>query len=87
MYKSKYHEKIKKRDLARKDYSSMRYKAQQESIKAIRRGDIIKLPCEICGDDKSVGHHDDYTKPLELRFLCKKHHMQWHIENGEGKNP
>lgn len=53
---------------------------------AIRDGRLIKLPCEICGNDLVHGHHDDYSKPLDVRWLCPPHHKQWHIENGEGKN-
>jgi hypothetical protein len=35
--------------------------------------------CEICGDT-SEKHHDDYSKPLQVRWLCKKHHEQLHSE-------
>ncbi len=30
----------------------------------------IKIDCNKIGEK----HHDDYTKPLEIRYLCKKHH-------------
>jgi hypothetical protein len=33
--------------------------------------------CEICGK-KAEAHHDDYGKPLEVRWLCFKHHREWH---------
>lgn len=29
-----------------------------------------------------VGHHDDYTKPDEIRWLCRSHHALWHIKHG-----
>lgn len=48
---------------------------------AIRRGLITKTPCEICGALEVEAHHSDYTKPLEVIFLCKKHHMERH-KNG-----
>jgi len=53
---------------------------------ALRDGRLKKKPCEICGDKKSHGHHDDYAKPLEVRWLCDAHHKEWHSENGEGAN-
>jgi len=46
---------------------------------AIRKGTVERQPCEVCGDPKSEGHHFDYTKPLEVRWLCRKHHRE--IEN------
>lgn len=49
---------------------------------AIRSGYIIEKPCEICGEIKVDAHHDDYSKPLEVRFLCEKHHVEHHINEG-----
>lgn len=45
---------------------------------AVRRGDLLRLPCEVCGNAKSEGHHDDYTKPLNVRWLCRTHHVEHH---------
>jgi len=45
---------------------------------AIRKGILIKKPCEVCNDPKTEGHHDDYTQPLSVRWLCKKHHLMAH---------
>lgn len=47
---------------------------------AIRSGKMKKMPCVICGDIKSVAHHEDYSKPLEVVFLCRKHHVERHNE-------
>lgn len=52
----------------------------------IRAGKLIKCACEICGDENTNAHHDDYAKPLEVRWLCDIHHAEWHKENGEGAN-
>lgn len=48
---------------------------------AIRDGRIKKFPCEICGKEKAQAHHDDYSKPLDVRWLCTKHHAEWHKNN------
>lgn len=48
---------------------------------AIRTGKLNKQPCEVCGDAKAEAHHDDYNRPLEVRWLCKKHHSEWHKNN------
>lgn len=52
----------------------------------ILTGRIKKQPCEICGDSVADAHHDDYSKPLDIRWLCRSHHGQWHAINGEAKN-
>jgi len=54
---------------------------------AIRRGELHRGPCEVCGAEKVVGHHDDYDRPLEVRWLCERHHKEWHLVNGEALNP
>ena len=63
-----------------------KYRAHNALNNAIRDGKITKSPCEICGSIKSVAHHDDYRKPLIVRWLCQSHHKQWHRDNGEGLN-
>ena len=49
----------------------------------VRGGIIKKQPCEICGNPKSEGHHDDYMKPLDVRWLCRKHHVEYHNSRKE----
>lgn len=44
----------------------------------LRNGFIEKKPCQVCGNKTSQAHHDDYSKPLTVTWLCNKHHMAWH---------
>lgn len=55
---------------------------------ALRDGRILRgAECENCNSTENIcGHHDDYLKPLEVRWLCSSCHSQWHADNGEGKN-
>jgi len=67
----------------------MKYAAHVMISNAVRDGRVIKKNnCEQCGlETKNIhGHHDDYAKPLEVRWLCPPCHKMWHNENGEGKN-
>jgi hypothetical protein len=45
---------------------------------ALRSGKLVKGPCEVSHDcaGRIEAHHDDYAKPLEVRWLCKRHHKQ-----------
>lgn len=65
-----------------------KYAAHSAVSNATRDGKLVKLPCEICGSVKHIhAHHDDYSKALDVRWLCAAHHRQWHVANGEAKNP
>lgn len=59
-----------------------RYRAHVAVGKAINRGVLVKQPCEVCGTTKGRidAHHDDYDKPLEVRWLCRKHHNLLHAK-------
>lgn len=47
---------------------------------AVKCNKIIKpLTCDTCGSgDRIQGHHDDYDKPLEVKWLCHSCHMIIH---------
>lgn len=57
-------------------------KAHYMVKRAIELGELKRLPCEVCGNENSQGHHDDYDKPLDVRWLCPKHHFRRHVELG-----
>lgn len=63
-----------------------KYKAHTMVRNHIRSGNLVAMPCEVCGSVPSCAHHDDYLKPLNVRWLCYAHHSQWHAINGEGSN-
>jgi hypothetical protein len=45
-----------------------------------RRGKLIPQSCEVCGSAEAQMHHDDYDRPLAVRWLCRTHHMALHKE-------
>ena len=50
---------------------------------AVKKGKLIKLDCEVCGSKKSQAHHEDYSKHLEVIWLCPLCHKNKHkaVEN------
>jgi hypothetical protein len=56
--------------------------AQRAVAAAVRRGELTRpLNCEQCGQTSPRpldGHHDDYSKPLSVRWLCHRCHKQHH---------
>jgi len=59
-----------------------KYQAEIIVGNAIRDGKLIKQPCCICGVTESVqAHHNDYSKPLDVEWLC----FQCHREKRHGQ--
>lgn len=55
-----------------------RYRARYAVTNAIRDGRLMRMPCEVCGNAKTDGHHPDYSRPLDVKWLCRKHHTDAH---------
>ena len=46
---------------------------------AVKKGILKKLPCKVCGIKARLqAHHEDYSKPLEVVWLCATHHYDLH---------
>lgn len=47
--------------------------------RAIESGKLVRQPCEVCATTvRVVAHHEDYTKPLQVKWLCTLHHWAEH---------
>jgi len=54
---------------------------------AIKNGEIKIQPCEVCNSTERIeAHHTDYSKPLDIMWLCKSCHAEWHAEHGRALN-
>lgn len=41
-------------------------------------GKLTPLPCLICGTAETEAHHPDYSRPLDVIWLCTTHHKAAH---------
>lgn len=45
---------------------------------AVRDGRMLRKSCGKCDCQSAQAHHDDYSKPLDVRWLCTVCHAQEH---------
>ena len=57
-----------------------KYTAHKKVARALKSGRLVRLPCFICGDEDTQGHHPDYSSPLDVVWLCAELHSQCHLE-------
>ena len=57
-------------------------RARRATRTAVRAGRLVKSPC-FCGDLRVDAHHEDYSRPLGVVWLCKLHHRALHLEKVE----
>lgn len=57
-----------------------RQSAHNAVARALRTGKLVRESCVRCGEKKSIAHHEDYDKPLEVVWLCQPCHKQRHKE-------
>lgn len=72
-------------DKKRQKPDPVKQKAKGQLCNAVQRGKIIKPSrCEGCGQFRKkrslAGHHSDYSKPLEVKWLCSYCHAEAHLD-------
>jgi len=60
-----------------------RKRATTQVNNAITRGKLRRLPCLVCGEQPAEGHHPDYSRPLDVMWLCNEHHRAAHAASEE----
>jgi len=56
----------------------LKYNAHLVVQRAISAGMLEKQRCEVCGTESVDAHHDRYDEPLNVRWLCRSHHVKLH---------
>lgn len=65
------------------DQYNLKQNARKKVLRAVQSGKLVKPNlCEVCRKEKFVeAHHEDYNKPLEVKWLCKECHENTHHLN------
>lgn len=87
-YKDVWGEKARQRSLKRREYfrvyknkvrSKIKINARNKVANALKSGELTKQPCSVSNAEcygRIEAHHEDYTKPLVVIWLCSKHHRE-----------
>jgi hypothetical protein len=62
------------------DHKVMLHRVRQAVQRALHSGKLVKRACERCGSRQSESHHEDYSKPLDVMWLCDICYLQRHYE-------
>lgn len=52
--------------------------ATKQVYQAVKQGKLRREPCVFCGATEVEAHHHDYAKPLDVMWLCRRHHAALH---------
>jgi len=73
--------KIRKRKEMADPLVLLRQKARRKTRDAIKKGLLSRGRCAVCRSLDVIPHHEDYSAPLQVIWLCDTHHKEYH----EGK--
>ena len=69
---------VRQRKARRTRRGKAKLKAYSAVSRAIAKGRLVREPCAICRASNTEAHHHDYTRPLDVVWLCPVHHRQLH---------
>ena len=79
-----YLRKWRKKNYCKNGYYAIKYRTThpiQINSRRIANKIKIKMPCYFCKSTYKIEkHHPDYSKPMEIVFLCKVCHSKIHAE-------
>lgn len=77
--------RLKRNEASKKYYAEHKEQSKARSVlnQAVKSGKVNRYPCTVCGNEDSHGHHEDYSKPLEVIWLCRKCHTEFHNKKME----
>lgn len=82
-YRERHPDRVKQNQAnqdAKRFYADQELRARRIAQKAKAYGRLVPEPCLFCDDPKVEMHYHDYSKPLEVTWLCPRHHAIAHRE-------
>lgn len=70
--------KIRKRKGLQDPLVGIRHKTRAKSKALVKEGRIKRKPCVVCGSDDVLIHHEDYSNPYRVIWMCDLHHKEYH---------
>jgi len=67
-------------ELVKREKFPGKYKVRSRTSKAIKSGRLVRMPCQVCGSQKSEAHHLDYRSYMKIKWLCLTHHREDHAK-------
>ena len=61
-----------------KIFNPVRAAALTAAAAALRRGELVRQHCAVCGEVRAVSHHPNYARPLHVLWFCRRHHAEKH---------
>jgi hypothetical protein len=79
-YREANREEMAVKGKAYREANPLKYAAHRMVKNALKSGKLIKpKPCTNCNKEAKLdGHHHDYSKPLEVTWLCRSCHKREH---------
>jgi hypothetical protein len=71
---AKNREKLAAQARGRYQKEKVRWDARRVAREAAERGRLTREPCLFCDEPKTQAHHHDYSQPLVVTWLCRRHH-------------
>ena len=56
-----------------------KFRARDKVKYALRKGTVQRKPCAKCECEKTQAHHPDYSRPLDVVWLCAGCHALEHV--------
>ena len=70
--------KIRKRKQLEDPLIALRQKIRKKTRDLIESGMLRRSVCAVCGIRNVVPHHENYTDPFNVIWLCEQHHKEYH---------